>query len=97
LVSINTWQTRNRPRACVAVPSGRSCKLRHSDGSLRLHARESADGNILRTRRLFFSCDHDQRGNEVRLRLKDSLALYGVKNALLAPGYRSPELNKVEP
>ena len=34
---------------------------------------------------------------EFRLWLKDPLALYGVKNALLAPGYRSPDKNKGEP
>ena len=36
------------------------------------------------------------RGHEFRLWLKDHLALYGVKNAVLAPGYRSPDKNKGE-
>ena len=31
-----------------------------------------------------------------KLWLKDHLALYGVKNAVLAPGYRSPDKNKGE-
>jgi hypothetical protein len=31
-----------------------------------------------------------------RLRLRDHLALYGVKNAVLAPGYRSPDQSKGE-
>ncbi len=33
---------------------------------------------------------------EFKLWLKDHLALYGVKNAVLAPGYRSPDKNKGE-
>ncbi|MBE0474098.1 MAG: WYL domain-containing protein, partial [Rhodoferax sp.] len=32
---------------------------------------------------------------EFRLWLKDHLALYGVKNALLAPGYRSPDAQNI--
>ena len=43
------------------------------------------------------SPDHSLRGHEFRLWLKDHLALYGVKNAVLAPGYRSPDKNKGEP
>ena len=43
------------------------------------------------------SPDHSLHGHEFRLWLKDPLALYGVKNAVLAPGYRSPDKNKGEP
>ncbi len=32
-----------------------------------------------------------ERGHEFRLRLKDHLALYGVKNAMLAPRYSEPD------
>jgi hypothetical protein len=42
------------------------------------------------------SPDHSLRGYEFRLWLKDYLALYGVKNAVLAPGYRSPDQKKRE-
>ncbi|HCL3240054.1 TPA: WYL domain-containing protein, partial [Pseudomonas aeruginosa] len=36
------------------------------------------------------SPDHSLRGPEYRLWLKDHLAIYGVRNAVLAPGYASP-------
>ena len=42
----------------------------------------------------FALIDNGLRGYEFRLWLKDHLALYGVKNAVLAPGYRSPDQNK---
>jgi hypothetical protein len=34
------------------------------------------------------SPDHSLRGQEFRLWLKDHLTLYGVENAVLAPGYK---------
>lgn len=36
------------------------------------------------------------RGHEYRLGLKDHLAIYGVRNAVLAPGYRSPDQQRLE-
>ena len=36
------------------------------------------------------SLDHSQKEEQYRLWLSDPLALYGVENAKLAPGYRSP-------
>ena len=47
-------------------------------------------GYVLRKWSVDCSPDHHLRGHEFRLWLKDPLALYGVKNAVLAPGYRSP-------
>ncbi|MGB9671003.1 MAG: hypothetical protein ACPLXR_07630, partial [Halothiobacillaceae bacterium] len=44
---------------------------------------------ILRKWSVDCSADHSLRGPEYRLWLKDHLALYGVKNAVLAPGYAS--------
>ncbi|MCK9357955.1 MAG: WYL domain-containing protein, partial [Dehalococcoidia bacterium] len=35
-------------------------------------------------------------GHEYRLWLKDHLAIYGVRNAILAPGYRSPDRQRLE-
>ena len=36
------------------------------------------------------SLDHSLSGPEYRLWLRDPLALYGVRNAPLAPGYQTP-------
>ena len=66
------------------------------DGSLRMKLRAATAGYILRKWSVDCSPDHSLRGHEFRLWLKDPLALYGVKNALLAPGYRSPDKSKGE-
>lgn len=60
------------------------------DGVLRLQLRAATAGYILRKWSVDCSPDHSLRGQEYRLWLRDHLALYGVKNALLAPGYRPP-------
>ncbi|MES2242556.1 MAG: WYL domain-containing protein [Pseudomonadota bacterium] len=67
------------------------------DGSLRMKLRAATAGYILRKWSVDCSPDHSLRGHEFRLWLKDPLALYGVKNALLAPGYRSPDKSKGKP
>lgn len=67
------------------------------DGSLRLKMRAATAGYILRKWSVDCSPDHSLCGHEFRLWLKDPLALYGVKNALLAPGYRTPDQSKGEP
>lgn len=64
------------------------------DGSLRMRLRAATAGYILRQWSVDCSSDHSLRGDEYRLWLKDHLALYGVKNAVLAPGYRLPVKNK---
>lgn len=66
------------------------------DGVLRMKLRAATAGYILRKWSVDCSPDHSLRGHEFRLWLKDHLALYGVKNAVLAPGYRSPDKNKGE-
>ena len=63
----------------------------HPDGVLHMKRRAATAGYILRKWSVDCSPDHGLRGHEFRLWLKDLLALYGVKNALLAPGYRSPD------
>lgn len=65
-------------------------------GSLRMKLRAANAGYILRQLSVDCSPDHSLRGHEFRLWLKDPLALYGVKNAVLAPGYRLPDQNKGE-
>lgn len=56
-------------------------------GVLRMKLRAATAGYILRKWSVDCSPDHSLRGHEYRLWLKDHLALYGVKNAVLAPGY----------
>jgi predicted DNA-binding transcriptional regulator YafY len=60
-------------------------------GVLRMKLRAATAGYILRKWSVDCSPDHSLRGHEYRLWLKDHFALYGVKNAVLAPGYRSPD------
>jgi predicted DNA-binding transcriptional regulator YafY len=61
-----------------------------SGGALRLKLRAATAGYVLRKWSVDCSPDHCLRGHEYRLWLRDPLSLYGVKNAMLAPGYRAP-------
>lgn len=65
-------------------------------GLLRLKLRAATAGYILRKWSVDCSPDHSLAGPEFRLWLKDPLAIYGVKNALLAPGYRPPDSQRQE-
>lgn len=65
-------------------------------GSLQMKLRAATTEYILRQWSVDCSQDHNLRGHEHRLWLKDHLALYGVKNAVLAPGCRLPDQNKGE-
>lgn len=65
------------------------------DGSIRLRVRAAVAGYMLLRWSVDASPDHSLRGPEYRLWLKDHLALYGVKNALLAPGYRLPDAQNI--
>lgn len=60
------------------------------DGFIRMRVRAAVAGYMLLRWSVDASPDHSLQGHEYRLWLKDHLALYGVKNALLAPGYREP-------
>lgn len=59
-------------------------------GMLRIKLRAATAGYILRQWSVDCSPDHSLHGHEYRLWLSDPLALYGVENAKLAPGYRTP-------
>jgi len=59
-------------------------------GVMRMKLRAATAGYTLRQWSVDCSPDHSLRGHEYRLWLKDHLALYGVANATLAPGYRAP-------
>ncbi|MNP23052.1 hypothetical protein D3C76_1157480 [compost metagenome] len=65
-------------------------------GALRMKLRAATAGYILRQWSVDCSPDHSLRGHEYRLWLKDQLALYGVKNAVLAPGYKEPRLDEAK-
>jgi hypothetical protein len=60
------------------------------DGSIRMRVRAAVAGYMLLRWSVDASPDHSLQGHEYRLWLKDHLALYGVKNAVLAPGYVPP-------
>lgn len=66
------------------------------DGVLRMKLRAATAGYILRQWSVDCTPDHSLRGHEYRLWLKDHLAIYGVRNAVLAPGYRSPDQQRLE-
>lgn len=61
------------------------------DGAIELKLRAATAGYMLRQWSVDCSPDHSLRGPEYRLWLNDPLAIYGAKNAMLAPGYRSPD------
>lgn len=60
-----------------------------SHGALHIKLRAAVAGYTLRRWCVDCTPDHSLRGHEYRLWLRDPLVLYGVKNALLAPGYPS--------
>lgn len=61
------------------------------DGSIRLRVRAAVAGYMLLRWCIDASSYHSLTEKQYRLWLRDHLALYGVKNALLAPGYRAPD------
>ncbi|MBO6085199.1 MAG: WYL domain-containing protein, partial [Acetobacter sp.] len=62
------------------------------NGSLHLKVRAAVVGYVLRKWHVDSSPDHSLRGHEYRLWLKDPLSIYGVHNAVLAPGYQKPSV-----
>jgi predicted DNA-binding transcriptional regulator YafY len=64
-------------------------------GMLKMKLRAAMAGYILRKWSVDCSPTHKLNGPEHRLWLRNHLALYGVRSAVLAPGYESPE--PVEP
>jgi hypothetical protein len=61
---------------------------------LKMKLRAATAGYILRKWSVDCSPDHSLRGPEYRLWLKDHLALYGVKSAVLAAGYMPLDATK---
>lgn len=66
------------------------------NGVLQMKLPAATAGYILRQWSVNCSPDHDLRGHDYRLWLKGHLAIYGVRHALLAPGYRSPDQQQFE-
>lgn len=60
-------------------------------GELHIKVRAAIVGYVLRHWIVDCSPRHSLKGEEYRLWLKNYLALYGVSNAILAPGYVAPE------
>ena len=60
------------------------------DGILRVRARAALAGYVMRRWNVDCSPDHRLQGPEYSLWLRDSLALYGVESAAIAPGYVPP-------
>ena len=61
------------------------------DGSIRMRVRAAVAGYMLLRWSVDASPDHSLKEEQYRLWLSDPLALYGVENAKLAPGYRAPK------
>ncbi len=61
-----------------------------TDGSIQMRVRAAVAGYMLLRWSVDCSPDHRLKEEQHRLWLSDPLALYGVENAKLAPGYRPP-------
>lgn len=61
-----------------------------TDGSIRMRVRAAVAGYMLLRWSVDASPNHSLTEEQYRLWLSDPLALYGVENAKLAPGYRPP-------
>jgi predicted DNA-binding transcriptional regulator YafY len=62
-----------------------------TDGPIRMRVRAAVAGYMLLRWSVDASPDHSLKEEQYRLWLSDPLALYGVENAKLAPGYRAPK------
>lgn len=67
--------------------------VRVTDGSIRLRVRAAAADYMLLRWSVDCSPDHRLTKEQYRLWLSDLLALYGVNNAKLAPGYQASAAN----
>jgi len=61
-----------------------------TDGAIRMRVRAAVAGYMLLRWSVDCSPDHRLKEEQYRLWLSDPLALYGVENAKLAPGYQAP-------
>lgn len=78
------------PHPSLSRPEVAQMDYAMQNGSLRIRVRAAVAGYMLLRWGVDTSQDHSLQGQNYRLWLKDHLALYGVKSAVLAPGYRPP-------
>ena len=79
------------PHPSLSRPEIAQMDYAMQDGSLQIRVRAAVAGYMLLRWGVDASQDHSLHGHNYRLWLKDHLALYGVKSAVLAPGYLSPK------
>ena len=82
---VNTKDNPDQPR-----PEITEMDYDMKDGSIRMRVRAAVAGYTLLRWSVDCSPDHSLRDEQYRLWLSDPLALYGVENAKLAPGYQAP-------
>lgn len=63
---------------------------------MNVNVRAAVAGYVLRRWNVDCSEDHSLKGPEYHLWLKNWQALYGVENLVIAPGYRSPDQQRLE-
>ena len=78
------------PHPRIARPEIIKMDYGMTDGSIRMRVRAAVAGYMLLRWSVDASPDHSLKEEQYRLWLSDPLALYGVENAKLAPGYRPP-------
>lgn len=78
------------PHPCLHRPEIIRMDYGMQDGSKKMRVRAAVAGYMLLRWSVDCSPDHSLKDEHYRLWLSDTLALYGVENAKLAPGYRSP-------
>jgi predicted DNA-binding transcriptional regulator YafY len=78
------------PHALLSRPEIIRMDYGMTESSMRLRVRAAAAGYMLLRWSVDASPDHSLKEEQFRLWLSDPLALYGVENAKLAPGYRQP-------
>jgi len=78
------------PHPRVARPEIIRLDYGMNDGSIRMRVRAAVAGYMLQRWSVDCSPDHCLKEEQYRLWLSDPLALYGVENAKLAPGYQAP-------
>ena len=78
------------PHPRIARPEIIKMDYGMTNGSIRMRVRAAVAGYMLLRWSVDASPDHSLKEEQYRLWLSDPLALYGVENAKLAPGYRPP-------
>lgn len=75
------------PHPSLQHPEAVAMDYGMQDKQLNIHVRAAVAGYLLRRWNIDCSEHHSLKGNEYHLWLKNHLALYGVNNLIIAPGY----------